>query len=230
MFKSALTKDAFLTCLSSDEKIEFETHTHRIVSKKGQMIFTENGVPFGCYFLIEGKVKLFKTGVLGKKQIFQICKNGDLFGFHPVLNDTHYPDSAESLIDSKLQFLPSNLLKHLLKTNNDLCLEMLKASGTEFARFIGQETMLSQKRVPERVATVLFYLSKIYSENGTCVIPLSRTDLSDLCGTVKETLVRVLHDLKDEGIIDTIDNKGTICIKNFDLLKQRGEIVEAEFQ
>jgi CRP/FNR family transcriptional regulator len=90
--------------------------------------------------------------------------------------------------------------------------------------------MLSQKSVPERVATVLFYLSKIYSDHAECTIPLNRTDLADLCGTVKESLVRVLHDLKEENIIDTLDNKGTIRIKNLDLLKRRGEIIEAEYQ
>ncbi len=230
MFKSTLTKSKFVDCLTNEELAEFKEHTNEIELEKGQMVFSENGVPFGCFFLNKGKAKLYKTGVLGKKQIFQICVEGDLFGFHPVLNDSRYPDSAELLEDSTLLFLPAPLLKKFLKNNNTLCLEMLKALSSEFERFIGQETMLSQKTVAERVCTVLFYLSKLYSKNETCSIPLNRTDLADLCGTVKETLVRVLHDLKEEQVIDTVDYKGTIIIKNVKQLKARGEIIETEYQ
>jgi|TARA_B110001469_G_C9646549_1_gene327028 hypothetical protein len=48
--------------------------------------------------------------------------------------------------------------------------------------------------------------------------------LADLTGTVKETLVRVLHDLKDEKVICTPDSKGTIQLLDLVRLKKLAEI------
>ncbi|MGB0390219.1 MAG: cyclic nucleotide-binding domain-containing protein, partial [Salibacteraceae bacterium] len=81
MFKSALTENSFLTCLNLEEKETIKNECVKVKLAKNQMLFSENGIPFGCYILKKGKVKLYKTGVLGKKQIFQICKSGDLLGF-----------------------------------------------------------------------------------------------------------------------------------------------------
>ncbi|MGB0390574.1 MAG: Crp/Fnr family transcriptional regulator, partial [Salibacteraceae bacterium] len=147
-----------------------------------------------------------------------------------ILSDSNYPDSAEALEDSEFSFIPAKLFKNMLKQNNSLCLELLKGLSLEFERFIGQETMLAQKTVFQRVCTVLFFLSELYHDTDQIIIPLSRNDLSDLSGTVKETLVRVLHDLKEERVIESIDSKGTLLIKDIQRLKKLGEIVEAEYQ
>jgi|TARA_B110000879_G_scaffold177748_1_gene232497 hypothetical protein len=48
--------------------------------------------------------------------------------------------------------------------------------------------------------------------------------LADLTGTVKETLVRVLHYLKDEKVVCTTDSKGTIQLLDLVRLKKLAEI------
>lgn len=218
-----------MKCLTDEEKLSVEKESTTTTLPKGQLVFTENGIPFGVYILLSGKLKLYKTGNTGKKHIFQLCVKNDLFGLHPVLKDSKYPDSAELLEDSELLFIPAFLIKKLLKENNNLCLTILKVLSTEFERFIEQEVMFSQKSVAQRVSTVLFYLSRLYEVDNRIIIPLSRNDLSDLCGTVKETLVRVLHDLKEDKLLYTIDSKGTLEIVDLARLKSWGEIVEKEF-
>jgi len=225
VFNSAITQDLFTDCLTPKELAQFEIETTVLKMKKRQLVFSENGIAFGCYILLQGKAKLFKTGDLGKTQIFQLCCKGDLFGFHPVLNNRKYPDSAELLEDSELLFIPAAFLLQLLKSNNDLCMAMLSGLSTEFEDFLCQETMLAQKSVRERVCTVLYYLTAHYKNGNVEVsIPLSRADLADLCGTVKETLVRVLHDLKEEQIISTTDARGTILLLDVNKLKRLAEV------
>ncbi len=224
MFRPKINEELFLSSLTPQEKQLLTAESTVVKMKKGQLVFSEDGIAFGCYLLLEGRVKLYKTGVLGKKQIFQIGTPGDMFGFHPILNEHKYPDSAELLEDSTLQFIPSTLFFRLLKSNNDLCICLLRALSNEFESLLGQETMLAQKTVRERVCSVLHGLIPHYQEGEEVFIPLSRNDLADLSGTVKETLVRVLHDLKEENVICTTDSKGTIRIMDLGKLKRAGEI------
>ena len=224
MFRPKINEELFTSCLTNEELVVLEAESTVVKMKKGQLVFSENGIAFGCYVLLKGKVKLYKTGVLGKKQIFQVGIPGDLFGFHPILNDHKYPDSAELLEDAELKFIPSKLFFKLLKSNNDLCICLLRGLSNEFESILGQETMLAQKTVRERVCTVLYSLTYHYQNGEEVIIPLSRNDIADLTGTVKETLVRVLHDLKDEKVICTTDSKGTIQLLDLVRLKKLAEI------
>ncbi len=229
MLRSTLKKDAFQKVLTPAQQELLSNESALMKLNKGQMVFTEGSMPFGFYQILSGKVKLFKTGVYGKTQIFQICSGDDLFGYHPILSDSKYPDSAQLLEDSELIFIPKDVFRKVLLENNKLCIEILGSLSEEFARFIGFQTLLGQKTVSERVSSVLFYLSRIYKIKDEVIIPLSRTDLSDLCGTVKESLVRVLHDLKEEGALEVIDSQGTIRVLNISILKARGDIVDNEY-
>jgi CRP-like cAMP-binding protein len=213
MFKSFLNKSIIANSLQENELSQLFEKTTNTQYKKGQLVFHEDSMPFGIYVLHEGMIKLYKTGTNGKKQIFQLCKPGDIFGFHAVLNDYAYPDSAETISDCKVEFIPKLTFINLVKKSSSLSFNLLQSLSEEFREFIDQETMLSQKSVRERVALVLFELHDLFKSGAKSVITLSRSDLADLCGTVKETLVRTLSDFKEEELI-IIVNKHDIELIN----------------
>jgi len=55
----------------------------RIVSfyNKGTYIYHEGNRIGGCYVLMNGIIKIFKTGIDGKEQIIRFAKPFDLIGF-----------------------------------------------------------------------------------------------------------------------------------------------------
>jgi CRP/FNR family transcriptional regulator len=61
--------------------------------------------------------------------------------------------------------------------------------------------------VRQRLAFVLILLMDVYKEEP---INLSREDLANFVGTATETLIRLLKDFKEEGIISTETRKITI--------------------
>jgi CRP/FNR family transcriptional regulator len=84
---------------------------------------------------------------------------------------------------------------------------IIKELSTELtgqAEFI---TNMAQKSVRQRLAFVLFLLMDVYKEEP---INLSREDLANFVGTATETLIRLLKDFKEEGIISTETRKITI--------------------
>jgi CRP/FNR family transcriptional regulator len=61
--------------------------------------------------------------------------------------------------------------------------------------------------VRQRLAFVLLLLMEVYSAEP---INLSREDLANFVGTATETLIRLLKDFKEEGIISTETRKITV--------------------
>lgn len=175
------------------------------IYKKGEMIFREGGIPTGIFFLKSGKVKKYKTTIKGEEQIFYICNEGELIGYHAILSEENYPDSAATIVESEITFIPKDKFLQVVTSSSILSNKLLKALAHEFSVFINSITNLATKSVRERVALNLLILEDKFSrdKNKAAEINLSRSDLASMVGTAKETLVRLLQEFKKDGIIDS---------------------------
>ena len=173
--------------------------------EKGQVIFREGGIPTGIYYVKSGMVKKFKNTSKGGEQIYYICGEGELIGYHALLSEGFYPDSAATIQDSEIAFIPKENFLQLLHNSTALSNGLLKALGLEFTLFINSITNLATKSVRERLAyTLLILEEKFKASSGvnSIQILISRTDLANMVGTAKETVVRHLLEFKNAGLID----------------------------
>jgi CRP-like cAMP-binding protein len=168
-----------------------------------------------------GRVKKFKTTAKGGEQIFYLCCEGELLGYHALLGEEFYPDSAATIENSQITFIPKESFLKVLRSSTALSNALLKALGHEFSLFINSITNRTTKSVRERLAFNLLILNEKFKSHGqsdsTNEILLSRTDLANMVGTAKESLVRLLQDFKRAGLIEKtgksiriIDRKGVI--------------------
>lgn len=186
--------------------------------KKNQTVFVEGSFPRGVFCVNHGKVKIYALGDEGKEQIVHIAKAGEVIGFRAMLSGDPYKLSASTLEDSNLCFVAKDDFLNMMDTHaslrNSLIQELSKELG-ERAIFI---TNLAQKTVRERLAYSLMILADIYDDEP---INLSREDLANFVGTATETLIRLLKDLKDEGLIDTQTRK-IFIVKKEELIQLAG--------
>ncbi|RUA27558.1 MAG: Crp/Fnr family transcriptional regulator [Bacteroidetes bacterium] len=177
------------------------------VYKKGQVIFRAGMYPNGIFLLDKGKVKKYTLGDDGKQHIFTICIAGQALGYHSLLSEEPYPDYAETLEDSTISFVPKEGFMKLLEESKQLSQKLLKSLSHEFTVFINSTTVFAQKTVRERLALALLLLKERYTvqndQKTPVEITISREDLSNIVGTAIETLVRLLHDFKEDKIIET---------------------------
>jgi CRP-like cAMP-binding protein len=195
--------------------------------KKKQVIFYEDSPAIGIYYIKEGLVKKYKTGQDGKEQIFYISKSADLIGYHAILSNENYFDSAAVMEDSIISFIPKEVFLNLIEKSPTLSNLLLKNISHEFGVLINTLTIISQMSVRERLALYLLILKEKFKDINTVKgerteIKISRDDLAALVGTAKETLVRLLHDFKEDNIIETngkaiiINNvKGLVKLSNY---------------
>ena len=183
------------------------------VYKKGEIIFKEGGFPSSIYYIKNGKVKKYKIDVDGSEQIIYVANKGELLGYHALLADDYYPDSAGALEECDVMIIPREDFLETLQHSSTLTRRLLKTLSHEFTVFANSLTLFAQRPVRERLAVQLIVLREKYKEDFEpgmeVTIGLSREDLASLTGTARENVVRTLAEFRDLGILET---KGTAII------------------
>lgn len=209
--------DKILSSLPPVDRELFMQSGDTLVFKKKKLIFYEAGIPTGVFLILDGRAKIYKTGLDGKDQIFYIYKSGDLLGYHALLCDEQYEDSCEALEDCRILFVSKAKFDLLLDQIPNLKLLLIQNMSHEFGVLVNTITFLAQKPVRERLALYLLILAKRYASNqGEIVLP--REDLANIVGTVRESLGRLLKELRAEKLIE-IDKRVIRLLDHEKLLK-----------
>jgi len=203
--------ESVLTDLPQDDLELLLLHKTEQVYKKGEIIFREGAFPAGIFYIIEGKVKKYKVDKDAREQIIYVANTGELLGYHAILAEDRYPDSAATLEESRIAFIPKEDFLDALDQSEVLGRRLLKTLSHEFAVLANSLSMFAQKSVRERLALQLVVLREKYKVNFQTGMPveinMSRDDLASLVGTARENVVRVLTEFKESGILKTKGRK-----------------------
>ncbi|HEY4198125.1 MAG TPA: Crp/Fnr family transcriptional regulator [Mucilaginibacter sp.] len=200
-----------LTDLPIDDLVLLNANKTEQTYKKGEIIFREGTQPSGIFYIVSGKVKKYKVDKEGKEQIIYVANTGELLGYHAVLAEDRYPDFAAVLEESIIAFIPKENFLDAIYQSDVLNRRLLKTLSHEFAVLANSLTLFAQKSVRERLALQLIIMREKYKVNFKPGMPveinMSRDDLSSLVGTVRENVIRMLSQFKDEGILETKGRK-----------------------
>jgi CRP/FNR family transcriptional regulator len=198
---------SLLVGLCSDEVSNLENHKSCNYYKKNQSLFLEGSFPRGVFCINQGKIKVFKRGDEGKEQIIHIAKEGEMVGFRAMFSGDPYNVAAETLEESNICFIAKDDFLNMMDTNITLRNGIIKELSKELSDRASFITNMAQKSVRERLAFSLILLKTVYQPDP---INLSREDMANFVGTATETLIRLLKDFKEEGIIEVHTRKLTI--------------------
>jgi CRP-like cAMP-binding protein len=197
--------------LPESDLLLLTSHQSEQKYKKGEIVFREGAYPFGIYFIISGKVKKYKLDREGKEHIIYVANNEELLGYHAILSEDRYPDSAAAIEESRIAFIPKEDFLAVLNQSDILNKRLLRTLSHEFAVLANSLSIFTQKSVRERLALQLIVLREKYKVNFDPGIPveinMSRDDLANLVGTARENVVRLLTEFKEEKIIETKGRK-----------------------
>lgn len=197
--------------LPAEELALLTAHQSEQIYSKGEVIFREGAYPSGIFYIKKGKAKKYKVAKEGGEHIIYVANTGEFLGYHAVLADDRYPDSAASLENSCITFIPKEDFLDTLQQSPVLSRRLLKTLSHEFAVMVNSLTLITQRSVRERLALQLVVLREKYKvdfQPGMAVeINMTREDLANLVGTSRENIVRVLGEFKEAGILETKGRK-----------------------
>lgn len=175
--------------------------------KKGQTIFFQGNPPFGLYCISSGKIKVSKLGNDGKESIIRIAGPGDVLGHRSLFSKENYSATATVIEDAAICFIDKNYIHSLLKKEPSVALNIIQKLSHEMGAAEARNASMSQKSARERLAELLLSFMKSYGheeDDGRTRldIKLNRDEIASIVGTAHETIIRLISEFKDEGIIE----------------------------
>ena len=198
---------SILAHLPEEEFARLTAHQSEQVYSKGEIIFREGSFPSGIFYIKKGKVKKYKLVGAGGEQIIYVANTGELIGYHAILSEERFPDSAAALEESIIAFIPREDFLDTLAHSAVLSGRLLKTLSHEFTVLANGLALFGQRSVRERLALQLIVLREKYKADALPGMPVeidfSRDDLANLVGTARENMVRILSEFKEAGILTT---------------------------
>ncbi len=188
---------ADLSSLSADRK------PHSV--RKKQYLYTEGDEPTRLYYVQAGKVKTVRTNTDGKELITGVYGPGDFFGYLNLLDNTDYTDSALTLDDSELIYIPKEEVEQLLLASPAVSQEFIRLLAGRVSERETQLLSMAYSSLRRRVADTLL---RLHQQQPDGLIQLSRDDLASVVGTATESLIRTLSEFRTDGLIETTSAGG----------------------
>ena len=180
--------------------------------KKKMEIFAEGDSPTHVYLVKSGNVKVFKSHPDGKELITNLYKANDYFGFESILENSLYKESASAMEDSEVVVIPKHDFLALLHSNAEVSRVFISLLCQKVKEKESQLLNLAYNSVRQRTAEAL--LKVFHLKDSDQKLSVSRDDLAKMVGTASESVIRVLSDFKDEGLIDIESGKIKILAPN----------------
>ena len=195
----------------------FETMKYATAYPKGAVLFVEGQAPRGVFVLCKGRVKLSICASDGKTLILKIAEPGEVLGLSATVSNAPYELTAETCDPCQVNFVKREDFQRLLKQHSDACLRVAEQLADKYnaacreARAIGLPHSATEK-----LAKLLLELSA--HDGGAAKaephvkLALSHDEMAQMIGTSRETVTRLLSDLKKRQIVE---KKGsTLRIRN----------------
>lgn len=199
-----------------------DSSNHKIY-KKGEIIFN-SGDYFDYFFIVnKGRVKLSKISAMGKEQILKILEVGDFMGELSLFKDTLLTNSAEALEKTEICIIRSEKVREIIMQRPEIALKFLEKYAERIKHSEELIEQIGLRDVEQRIANYLIAeveKNNIKNRNNEYEInlPVTKSVLSSILGTTKETLSRKLSLLQDEGLI-RLEGQRKIIITDIEYLR-----------
>lgn len=168
--------------------------------KKKTEIYTEGDTPLHVYFVKSGNIKTFKSHPDGKELIMNLYSANDFFGYEAILENANYSESAVAMQETELIFIPRHDFLLMIQSHPDVSRSFIHLLCKKVAEREAQLVNLAYNSVRQRTASALLQVEPL--KDSESAIAISRDDLAKMVGTASESVIRVLSDFKDEGLIE----------------------------
>jgi CRP/FNR family transcriptional regulator len=197
---------SWLELLTNDEKELVEAHSVLVNYKKGEMVCKQGSFASHIMYLEKGLVKIYLEGN-PKDLILTITPQKNLMGLQALFEGNNtFLYSISTYTDSSVRLIDIQIFKQLLKQNPLFAYRIINILNESTSQSYGRFFSLTHKQLHGRLADILLCLSRKIFKTESFDLPLTRSDLSDLTSMSTESVIRIMKDFKDDGIID-INNK-----------------------
>lgn len=189
--------------------------------ESGAPLFHQGDRAGQVYTLVAGSLRLYRLMADGRRQITGFNLPGDFIG---MALGTDHEMTAEALEPARLWAFERSRFEDYVNRNAVLKDSLLDSARHELAAAQQQFIVLGRKTAMERVASFLLDLHQRYErivghDVAHMALPMSRADIADYLGLTKETVSRVLSQLRNRRLVRLVT---LTCVELLDVAALEG--------
>ena len=161
--------------------------------------------------VVSGLIRIYVAAPDGRTLTIRYARRGALMGAVSLFRPTYVlPGSIGAVVESEVLALRATVLQQLAQTDLDVAHALNVELADRVSGFTSGIPGSVFATVRQRVASHLLDLASERRHGPELVAPISQQELAAAVGTVREVVVRVLRELRDEGLVTT--NRGGILL------------------
>ncbi len=201
----------------------FENIKYVAAYPQGAVLFVEGQMPRGIFVLCKGTVKLSINSPSGRTMIVELAELGEVLGLSATISGKPYEVTAETIDPCQVNFVKRDDFLGFLKDHMQACFKVAEQLSEKYHDACHEVRWLALSHsAHEKLANLLLEWS---SEKGEAAKPeprlkfrLTHEEIANMIGTSRETVTRLLADLKKHQIVQL---KGsTLVIRNMAALRK----------
>lgn len=208
------SKPFFFDLLNDEEfkslhkgKCELLFNPKEIIYKKGSPL-----THMAC--ITDGMAKVSLETSKNKNIIVKLLRPSELLDAPGFVTDFRHHYTITAITSIRACLFDVKVLKEILSLNSNFAVEFIRYLNISTIHLMNRFESLTQKNMPGRIAETLLYLSDEIYGNQQFQTALNRQDIADLSAMTKESAIRILKDLKVDGIIDFHLNSFQILLQD----------------
>lgn len=193
---------------------------HKQTYPAGVLLFAEGQSPRGILVLCSGRVKMSTASREGKVLILKIASPGDVLGLSAVLSGVPFEATAETVTPCRVNFVSRDHLANFLTRYGEAGLRAARAVSKEYqdACLEIQEILLAPSSAGKLAKLLLSWADGNGAGEGRVRSMLTHEEMAQMIGASRETVTRVMTQLKRKQIIRL--EGSTLVIRNRTGLEQ----------
>jgi len=198
--------EGFYCQLPREPLAVFDSMTFSNVYPPGAILYSEGEPPRGVFLICRGAAKLTISSGEGKTLITRVAEPGEILGVSSCISGMPHKTAAETLEPSQVNFVRRDDFLRYVASCGPAAMNAMKQmsrecdAGADHVRAIGLS-----RSAAEKLANLLLSWCTQHgkeTEAGTRVqVLMTHDDISQIIGTSRETVTRLLRDFRDQQIV-----------------------------
>ena len=207
--------------LNTEQRAFIDANSVKIKYNKGEMICKQGGFVSHVMYMEKGLAKVFLENG-SDSLVLRITPDRNFLGLASVSEEhAYFPYSAMAYVDSEIRQIKVGAFRKVMAENFDFNQEIINILASNSLQIYGRFFCFTYKQAFGRLADILLCLADRIFKRCDFDLPLSRKELAELSGMSPETVIRMLKEFNDEGLI-RMDGK-SIEVLDYKRIKQISE-------
>jgi CRP/FNR family transcriptional regulator, cyclic AMP receptor protein len=180
--------------------------------RRGELVVEQGKKSNALFILLNGRARVLTADSRGREVILAVLQAGDYVGEMSLIDNQPHSATVRCEVQTDMLILGRAEFARCLPENSSLSYAIMRGLVTRLRSADRQIESLALLDVYGRVARTLLDMAEEVDGQRIIRSKVSRQDMAKVVGASREMVSRVMKDLEERDVIETLDN-GFVLIK-----------------